>query len=95
MNDQQRHYENKLAYEIDSWDLKSAIELGEYITVVDVRSEAAYQNPKPHLECYSGRLAILTTGSLGSGRDWRPTRVKCVLASVSCSRLNRGDRRDQ
>lgn len=40
--DQLKHYSNKLAYEIDSWDLKVALEDGERIVVVDARSAQAY-----------------------------------------------------
>ncbi len=47
MNEQLRHYENKLAFEIDSWDLKVALEAGENIVVVDARSLDAYQ--KEHI----------------------------------------------
>lgn len=42
MNDQQKHYEAKLAYEIDSWDLHVALEEGARITVVDARSDEAF-----------------------------------------------------
>lgn len=41
-NDRLRHYSNKLAYEIDSWDLKVAQESGERIIVVDTRSAQTY-----------------------------------------------------
>lgn len=41
-NDQLRHYENKLAFEIDSWDLSEAIEADVAILVVDVRTADAY-----------------------------------------------------
>jgi len=43
MNDQLKHYSDKLAYEIDSWDLNVAREAGENITIVDVRSPEAFQ----------------------------------------------------
>lgn len=43
MNEQLRHYENKLAFEIDSWDLNAALEAGENIVVVDARSPDAYR----------------------------------------------------
>ena len=43
MNDQLKYYSNKLAYEIDSWDLKVAIDAGEKITIVDTRSPEAFQ----------------------------------------------------
>ena len=34
MNEQLRHYQRKLEFEIDSWDLKVAREAGEPITVI-------------------------------------------------------------
>ena len=43
MNDQLKHYSDKLAYEIDSWDLDLAREAGENITLVDTRSPEAFQ----------------------------------------------------
>ena len=43
MDQQRQHYENKLAYEIDSWDLKVATDAGENVTVVDARSAEVYQ----------------------------------------------------
>lgn len=43
MDEQLKHYENKLAYETDSWDLKVALESGENVIVVDARSAEAYQ----------------------------------------------------
>lgn len=42
MQNQIQHYENKLAYEIDSWDLNEAMKSGEKLTVVDARSADAY-----------------------------------------------------
>jgi rhodanese-related sulfurtransferase len=42
MQEQLAHYQNKLAFEIDSWDLKVAIEAGEKIIVLDVRSPELY-----------------------------------------------------
>ncbi len=43
MNDQLKHYSNKLAYEIDSWDLGVALDAGERIVVIDTRSPEAFQ----------------------------------------------------
>ena len=40
--DQLRHYQSKLAYEMDSWDLHVALSNGEPLVVVDGRSEAAF-----------------------------------------------------
>jgi rhodanese-related sulfurtransferase len=47
MDEQLLHYERKLAFEIDSWDLKVALESGEKILVIDARSPGAYQ--KEHI----------------------------------------------
>jgi rhodanese-related sulfurtransferase len=45
-NDQNHilHYQRKLQYEIDAWDLQQALEKGENIVVIDARSTEAYQN---------------------------------------------------
>ena len=43
MDDQLKHYSNKLEYEIDSWDLSVALEAGERIVVIDARSPEAFQ----------------------------------------------------
>lgn len=43
MNDPIKHYSDKLAYEIDSWDLKVALENGEPVIVIDARSTQAYE----------------------------------------------------
>ncbi|MDQ8036176.1 MAG: rhodanese-like domain-containing protein [Pedobacter sp.] len=42
MQDQLRHYQDKLAFETDSWDLKVALEAGENLIVIDARSAAAF-----------------------------------------------------
>jgi rhodanese-related sulfurtransferase len=42
MNEQLRHYQRKLEFEIDSWDLKMAREAGEAITVIDARARQAF-----------------------------------------------------
>jgi rhodanese-related sulfurtransferase len=47
MSAQLKHYEDKLAFEIDSWDLKAALELGEDVVVVDARDPEAYR--KEHI----------------------------------------------
>jgi rhodanese-related sulfurtransferase len=43
MNEQIKHYSDKLAYETDSWDLKVALEAGENIVVIDARSPQAFE----------------------------------------------------
>ena len=47
MDDQLKHYERKLAFETDSWDLRVVLEAGERIIVIDARSSEAYR--KEHI----------------------------------------------
>ena len=42
MKSQIQHYENKLKYETDSWDLNEAIQNEEKIVVIDARSPEAF-----------------------------------------------------
>lgn len=44
MEDQIAHYSKKLAYEIDSWDLKVAMEDGASVIVIDARSPDAFSS---------------------------------------------------
>ena len=53
MDDQVRHYSNKLAYETDSWDLEAALEAGGNIVVIDARSSEVYR--KEHI---AGAISI-------------------------------------
>ena len=47
--DQVLHYQRKLQYEIDAWDLHQALEAGENIVIIDARSEPVYENEHiPH-----------------------------------------------
>lgn len=43
MHEQLLHYSDKLAYEIDSWDVHVAREEGENIVVIDTRSREAFE----------------------------------------------------
>lgn len=43
MQNQITHYANKLAFEIDSWDLNQAQQEGTDVVVLDVRSVEAYE----------------------------------------------------
>lgn len=47
MSDQRLHYTDKLAFEIDSWDLHVALENGDEVLVVDARSPEAFH--KEHI----------------------------------------------
>ena len=42
MENQIKHYSNKLEYETDAWDLKAGLDNGEKIIVVDARSPQSY-----------------------------------------------------
>ena len=42
VDEQLKHYETKLAFETDSWDLKVALESGKNVLVIDARSPEAY-----------------------------------------------------
>jgi rhodanese-related sulfurtransferase len=42
LNEQIAHYENKLKYETDSWDLFESLKNDEKVTVIDARSPEAY-----------------------------------------------------
>jgi len=44
MNNQQLFYEQKLQFEIDSWDLHEALKQGDKIIVIDARSAETYEN---------------------------------------------------
>lgn len=44
MNEQIQHYQNKLRYEIDSWDAHQALQNNEKVIILDVRSPEAYEN---------------------------------------------------
>ena len=43
MDEQMRHYADKLTYEIDAWDLQVALDAGENVVVIDARSPEAFQ----------------------------------------------------
>ena len=42
MKSQIQHYEDKLKYETDSWDLNEAIQNGDRVVVIDARSPEAF-----------------------------------------------------
>lgn len=43
MSDQIQYYQNKLNYDIDSWDLKVAMDSGESVIVIDARASSAFE----------------------------------------------------
>jgi len=42
MDEQIKHYQNKLNFEIDSWDLHVALKAGEKVVVIDARSPESH-----------------------------------------------------
>lgn len=44
MKDQQSYYEQKLRFEVDSWDLREAMKNGEKVIPIDTRSMEAFEN---------------------------------------------------
>lgn len=42
MIEQQSYYEQKLRYEVDSWDLREALKNGEKVIALDARSKESY-----------------------------------------------------
>ncbi len=87
MNNQQSHYENRLAYEIDSWDLHVALEQGDPLTIVDARSPEAFQAEHipgainvPHRE-----MTVDSTGEIN-----RDTTVVCYCDGIGCNASTKG-----
>lgn len=71
MNEQIQHYERKLAFETDSWDLKVALEAGEKVIVIDARSPEAYRREHipgainiPHRQMSPERTGALDRSAL-------------------------------
>jgi rhodanese-related sulfurtransferase len=71
MDEQIKHYSDKLNFEIDSWDLKVALETGQKVVVVDARSPAAYRAEHipgainiPHRSMNEETTAFIDKGAL-------------------------------
>lgn len=47
MSEQIKYYEDKLKYEIDSWDLSEALKSGDLVVVIDTRASSVYE--KEHI----------------------------------------------
>jgi rhodanese-related sulfurtransferase len=87
MDQQLKHYESKLAFETDSWDLKVALESGESIVVVDARSTEAYQ--KEHIpgaiNIPHRKMSAETTKSVN-----RATLVVTYCDGIGCNASTKG-----
>ena len=71
MDDQLRHYQSKLQYEIDPWDLNEALRRGDKILLVDTRSPEAFLRSHipgamnlPHRAMSNATTADLEKGAL-------------------------------
>ncbi len=71
MDEQLRHYQAKLEYEIDPWDLNEALGRGDRILLVDTRSPEAYRRGHipgalniPHRTMSNATTAHLAKGDL-------------------------------
>ena len=87
MDEQLRHYERKLAFETDSWDLKTALESGERILVIDTRSPAAYR--REHipgaLNIPHGKMTAATTQHLD-----RDALIVTYCDGIGCNASTKG-----
>ncbi|MGQ0503532.1 MAG: rhodanese-like domain-containing protein [Panacagrimonas sp.] len=87
MEEQLRHYQNKLAYEIDSWDLKVALEGKENVIVIDARSAQAYE--AEHIQGAIGiphrQMSLQTTDHLN-----RSALVVTYCDGVGCNASTKG-----
>lgn len=87
MSEQVGYYENKLAFETDSWDLKIALAAGEKVIVIDARSAEAYAREHipgavnvPHRE-----MNELTTANLD-----RDALVVTYCDGIGCNASTKG-----
>ena len=76
------HYQNKLAYEMDSWDVFAALRTGEQLVVVDGRGSSAYEKEHipgsiniPHKE-----MCVNTTESLDKTKTY-----VCYCDGIGCN----------
>ena len=71
MNNHVSHYQHKLLYEIDSWDLNESLERGEKTVVIDARSANAFAKERipgainiPHREMHEDSTSHLDKNNL-------------------------------
>lgn len=87
MNQQIKYYKNKLAYEMDSWDLFEALDNDENIIVIDTRSTEAYEIchiPKS-LNIPHRTMDIKTTNSLD-----KTALYVCYCDGIGCNASTKG-----
>src|SRR5262245_10687935 len=87
MDDQERHYQAKLAYEIDPSDLAAALARGETITIVDTRTPESYD--RQHIP---GAITIphrTMSASTTAGLDDNPM-VVAYCDGIGCNGSTKG-----
>ena len=87
MDGQLKHYSDKLAYEIDSWDLDVAFEAGERIVVIDARSPEAF-----HREHIPGAINIphRTMSAESTSRLDRAALIVTYCDGIGCNGSTKG-----
>ena len=69
MNNQIKHYEDKLKFEMDSWDLYESINNNENVIVIDARASEAFliQHIPGAINLPHRTMSIETTGGFDKG----------------------------
>ena len=88
MSDQLEHYRRKLAFEIDSWDLKVAREAGENVTLIDARGPKAYaqEHIPGAINIPHGKMVPVLTAHL----DKEKTLVVTYCDGIGCNASTKG-----
>ncbi len=87
MQDQLKHYSDKLAYETDSWDLQVALDGGDNVVVIDARSPEAYAR-----EHISGAINLphrTMSGATTAGID-KSALVVVYCDGIGCNASTKG-----
>jgi len=87
MDDQLSHYEKKLAFETDSWDLEMALKARENIIVIDARSPEAYK--KEHIPGAINIPHRKMSGETTRGLD-RTALVVTYCDGIGCNASTKG-----
>ncbi|MGI4791215.1 MAG: rhodanese-like domain-containing protein [Janthinobacterium lividum] len=68
IEEQIKHYADKLQYETDAWDLTAALEAGEAVTIIDARSPQDYtlEHIPGAINISHRNMTLETTAHIGS-----------------------------
>ncbi len=87
MQDQLKHYSDKLAYETDSWDLQVALDGGDNVVVIDARSPEAYA--RGHIPGAMNLPHRTMSGDTTAGFD-RAALVVVYCDGIGCNASTKG-----